>query len=63
MMNESAVNFVSILLSFFFLFASVVKILGLPKAIFDKQIEFFLIANTGRLSCRVYRAACAVQRY
>jgi hypothetical protein len=40
-MNETFITIASVLLSAFFLFACVVKILGLPKAIFDTQLEFF----------------------
>lgn len=40
-MSETFVTIASVLLTAFFLFACVVKILGLPKAIFDIQLEFF----------------------
>jgi hypothetical protein len=41
-MNQIPVTAISVLLTAFFLFASTVKIYGWPKAIFDKQLEFFI---------------------
>jgi hypothetical protein len=41
-MNHIPVTTISVLLTAFFLFASTVKIFGWPKAIFDKQLEFFI---------------------
>ena len=40
-MNELTIDIISVFLTVFFLFASAIKILGVPKAIFTKQLEFF----------------------
>lgn len=40
-MSELFVNVICVFLTAFFLFASSIKILGLPKEIFNKQLGFF----------------------
>lgn len=40
-MNETFVTLICAVLTAFFLFASLVKILGLPKEIFNTQLKFF----------------------
>ena len=40
-MHGMSITIISILLTAFFLFASSIKILGLPRVIYEKQLEFF----------------------
>lgn len=48
-MNQIPVTAISVLLTAFFLFASTVKIFGQPKAIFDRQLEFFINYGLNRV--------------